>query len=188
MPCCRTHLPNTGCQLICTCPGRFNILAHSLSSTLHVAEVEVILTCITVSIDVPAWDCHVNLGRFRDLHMFREALHAFSKVLRPLANNVISDDDVEECYANQCGKHNKINATVPDPVMVSDWTREISGGTYFSPFFRSPALFLCIRQCLEQITKTAPDTAYPVVDRVLAWMRPSCWDSQVLICQKSNEW
>ena len=52
--------------------------------------------------------------------MFGEALHAFSKVLRPLANNVISDDDAEERYANQRGKHNKINATVPDPVVVSD--------------------------------------------------------------------
>ena len=174
MSCCWTHLPNTGCQLICTCPGRFDILAHSLSSTLHVAEVEVIPTRVTVSIDMPPRDCHINLGRFRDSHMFGEALHAFLKVLRPLANDVISDDDAEERYANQCGKYDKINTTVPDPVVVSDWMREISGGTYFLPFFRSPAPFLCIRQCLEQITKMAPDTAYPAVDRVLARTRASC--------------
>jgi hypothetical protein len=52
--------------------------------------------------------------------MFGEALHAFSKVLRPLANDIVSDDDAEECYANQRGEHDKINATVPNPVVVSD--------------------------------------------------------------------
>jgi hypothetical protein len=52
--------------------------------------------------------------------------------------------------------------------------KQIVGATYFSPFLRSPAPFLRIRQCLEQMTKTAPDTAYPAVDRVLAQTRASC--------------
>ena len=65
--------------------------------------------------------------------------------------------------------------------VIRCWTREISCGTHFSPFLRSPAPFFRIRQCLEQITKTAPDTAYPAVDQVLARTRASCWDSQVLI-------
>jgi len=31
--------------------------------------------------------------------------------------------------------------------------------TYFSPICKSPAPFLRIMQCLEQITKTTPETA-----------------------------
>ena len=95
-----THLPNTGCQLICTCPHCLDILAHGPSSALHVAEVEVITTHIAVSVNMPPWNRHVNLHRFGDLHVFGEVLHAFSKVLGPLANDIIGDDDVEEGNAN----------------------------------------------------------------------------------------
>jgi len=66
-----------------------------------------------MSIDVPPRDRHVNLGQFRDSHVFGEVLHAFLKVLQPLANNIVCDDDAEERYAHQRGKHNKINTTVP---------------------------------------------------------------------------
>ena len=157
-------------QLVCTCPCCVDIFAYSPTRTLHVAEVEVTSTAITVSVHVPPRDCHVNLGWFGDSHKFWEVVYAFLKVLGPLANNIVSDDDAQECYAHQRGK-----------AVISGWTRQISGGTHFSPFLRSPTLFLCIRQCLEQITKTTPDTAYPAVDGVLARMRASCWDSQVLI-------
>ena len=37
----------------------------------------------------------------------------FSKVLRPLANNIVTDDDAKERYAHQRGEHNKINTTIP---------------------------------------------------------------------------
>jgi hypothetical protein len=100
MPCRWTHLPNTGHQLICTRPRRLDILAHGPSSTLHVAEVEVITTGIAVSIDMPPQNRHVNLHHFGDSHMFREILHAFSKVLGPLADDIVGDDDTEESYAN----------------------------------------------------------------------------------------
>jgi hypothetical protein len=45
--------------------------------------------------------------------MFGEVFHAFSKVLGPLANDIVSDDNTEERYAHQRGKHNKINTTIP---------------------------------------------------------------------------
>jgi hypothetical protein len=45
--------------------------------------------------------------------MYREVVHAFSKILQPLANNIVTDDDAEEGYAHQGGEHNKINTAIP---------------------------------------------------------------------------
>jgi hypothetical protein len=75
-----THLSNTGCQLVRTCPRCLDILAHGPSGTLHVAEVEVRATPITVSIYVPPGDGHVNAGRVGNSHVFGKVLHTFSEV------------------------------------------------------------------------------------------------------------
>jgi hypothetical protein len=53
-----------------------------------------------MSIDMPPRDRHVNLRRFGDSHMFGEVFHTFSKVLGPLADDIVGDDDAEEGYAN----------------------------------------------------------------------------------------
>lgn len=65
-----------------------------------------------MSVDMPARDCHVDLRCFGDSHMFRIALHTFSEILRPLANDVIGDDDAEKGYTGQCGEYDEIDATV----------------------------------------------------------------------------
>lgn len=44
--------------------------------------------------------------------MFGIALHMFLEILQPLANNIISDDDMEKRYTDQYGKYNEIEATV----------------------------------------------------------------------------
>lgn len=59
--------------------------------------------------------------------------------------------------------------------------------THFSPICRSPAPFRRIKPWREQITTTAPETAYPGDDRVAARTMASCWDSQVLIYQAMNK-
>jgi hypothetical protein len=58
------------------------------------------MTGIAMSIDMPPRDHHVNLRCFGDSHMFGEVFHTFSKVLGPLADDIVGDDDAEEGYAN----------------------------------------------------------------------------------------
>ena len=36
----------------------------------------------------------------------------FLEILRPLANDVVGDDDAEKGYTNQCGKYDEIDTTV----------------------------------------------------------------------------
>ena len=100
MPCRWTHLPNTGHQLICASPCRLNIFAHGPSGTLHVAEVEIITTGFAVSISMPSRNGYVNTCLVRDSHVFGEVPHTFSKVLGPLADDVVGNDDAEEVYTD----------------------------------------------------------------------------------------
>ena len=51
-----------------------------------------------MSIDMPPRDRHINLCHFGDSHMFREVFHTFLKVLGPLADDIVGDDDAEEVY------------------------------------------------------------------------------------------
>ena len=60
VPHCWTHLSNTGCQLVCNHPCHLNILTHSPSGTLHVAEVEIGVTHITMS--MMATSMHIMSG------------------------------------------------------------------------------------------------------------------------------
>ena len=46
-----------------------------------------------MAVNVPAWNCYADLSRIWDLHFFREVGHALLKVFRPLANNIVRDDD-----------------------------------------------------------------------------------------------
>jgi len=98
--------------LICTCPGCFDILTDRPPSTLHVTKVEIGPTAIAVSIDVPTGDCHVNLCCLGDLHVFGVVLHMFSEIFRPLANDIVGNDNTEKCYAHQHRKDDEIDGTV----------------------------------------------------------------------------
>ena len=86
--------------MVCTGPGCFDILADRPPGTLHVVKIEIVPTGIAVSVDVPSRDCHVNLRCLRYSHIFRIVLHSFSEILRPLANDIVGNDDVEKRYAH----------------------------------------------------------------------------------------
>ena len=73
-----------------------------------------------MSIDVPTGDCHPNLRHLGDSHVFGVVLHTFSKVFRPLANDVVGDDNTEKCYAHQHGKDDEIDTTVSRLNAVSE--------------------------------------------------------------------
>jgi hypothetical protein len=113
MPCRWTHLPNTWCQGVCACPHRFNIFANCSSHALHVAQVEIFLTRFPVPIDMPPRDCHVNLSCVGDSHTLWEFFHTHSEVFRPLTDDVVRDNDSEKSNANEGGKGNEVNITIP---------------------------------------------------------------------------
>ena len=65
-----------------------------------------------MGIDMPSWDCHVDLSRVWDLHSFGEFSHAFPEVYRPLTYNIVRDDDSQDGYANQASEDYEVGITV----------------------------------------------------------------------------
>ena len=96
VPCCRAHFSNAWGQLVCTCPCRLNVFTRRSSSPFHVAQVEVVAALRTMAIDMPTWNCYVDLSCIGDSHRFWEAGHAFPKVFQPLAYDVVRDNDSQE--------------------------------------------------------------------------------------------
>ena len=119
VPCCWTHFANTWGQWICACPNCLDVLTNCSRSPFHITEVEIVPTRLAVAINMPSRDCHVNLSRLWNLHFGWEFFHTFLEVLRPLAGNVVCEDNAKEHYANEGGQDDEVHITVSKYHVIS---------------------------------------------------------------------
>ena len=104
--------PSLGCSRpkgsCLPCPRCFNILTNRPPDSFHIAQVELISTRISMTVDMPSGNSDVHLSCFGDLHMFRIFFHAFSEIFY-----VVGEYNAEESDEGDSGEDNEVNTAVP---------------------------------------------------------------------------
>ena len=66
-----------------------------------------------MTVDMPAWNSHIDSCFWVDLHALREIQNAAAKILGPLTANVVGNENPREYDPSQCEEDNPIHITVP---------------------------------------------------------------------------
>lgn len=90
----RCHLLHARGKRIRAQPRDFNLLAARPTSTLRKAQAEVLSAPLSMAGDVPAGYSNFDLRAWRKPHVLWEFRHTTSEILRPLAADVVCDENL----------------------------------------------------------------------------------------------
>lgn len=131
MPGTWRHLSHTRRKRIGGRPSGLDFLSACPPSPFCITQTETLSAPLSVSIDMPAWNSDIDSCFRLDLHVLRELGHATAEILRPLAADVICDEDPWEYNADKRGEDNKIHITIPKGTKNKLWNDFICQGRTF---------------------------------------------------------
>ena len=113
MPGTWCHFSHTRRKRIGGRPSSLDFLSTCSPNPFCITQTETLSAPLSMSIDMPALNSNIDSCCQLDLHVLRELGHATVEILRPLAANIICNEDPWEYNADKHGKDNKIHITIP---------------------------------------------------------------------------